>query len=257
MSLLPPRFSEARVSAAKALSRHMVRLTFEVPFAEELADQIPGSYLKVIAPQIGDQKPRDINALNFKPHMRTYTIRKVRPADSTIDIDFVVHGDQGIAGPWAAQAKVGDVVYLSRPGALKFETGAMKAYRFAADMAALPAVAAIVETLDHDARGDAFFEILSDEDRQEISAPPALNIHWIVKEDCAAPSSELIHAIKETPWPDGDVGIFFAGEFATARELRTYYKDREVASKSATYISSYWKIGLVEPEHKVAKAQAA
>ena len=37
--------------------------------------------------------------------MRTYTVREWDPEQGALTIDFVVHGDEGVAGPWAAGAK--------------------------------------------------------------------------------------------------------------------------------------------------------
>ena len=42
------------------------------------------------------------------PARRTYTVRAVDHGTRTIAIDFVVHGDDGLAGPWAASAQPGD-----------------------------------------------------------------------------------------------------------------------------------------------------
>ena len=39
-----------------------------------------------------------------QPTVRTYTVRKVDTECREISIDFVVHGDHGVAGPWAAAA---------------------------------------------------------------------------------------------------------------------------------------------------------
>ena len=37
-----------------------------------------------------------------RPSVRSYTLRAWRPEAGELDIDFVLHGDKGIAGPWAA-----------------------------------------------------------------------------------------------------------------------------------------------------------
>src|ERR1044072_9054623 len=45
---------------------------------------------------------------------RTYTVREWDGEHLTID--FVVHGDEGVAGPWAAAARPGDELELRGPG---------------------------------------------------------------------------------------------------------------------------------------------
>ncbi|HEX2213909.1 MAG TPA: siderophore-interacting protein, partial [Mycobacterium sp.] len=39
-----------------------------------------------------------------RPTVRTYTVRNVDTERREISIDFVVHGEHGVAGPWAASA---------------------------------------------------------------------------------------------------------------------------------------------------------
>ncbi|QKT13962.1 siderophore-interacting protein [Rhodococcus sp. W8901] len=41
---------------------------------------------------------------DIRPWMRAYTIRAHRPDVQEIDIDFVLHGDEGPASAWAGQA---------------------------------------------------------------------------------------------------------------------------------------------------------
>ena len=100
-----PNFAEAIVLRTQQLSPHMVRLTFQSEFAADFVTGAPGAYLKVIAPAPGEAGPPTFDPASFKTRMRTYTLRHVRPAEHEFDIDFVVHGDDGIAGPWATQAR--------------------------------------------------------------------------------------------------------------------------------------------------------
>ena len=50
------------------------------------------------------------------PRTRTYTVRAWDAAARQLTIDFVDHGDDGVAGPWAAAAEPGDLLQLSGPG---------------------------------------------------------------------------------------------------------------------------------------------
>jgi NADPH-dependent ferric siderophore reductase len=50
------------------------------------------------------------------PAVRTYTIRRWLPEAREMWVDFVVHGDAGIAGPWAANAQPGDPFRFMGPG---------------------------------------------------------------------------------------------------------------------------------------------
>ena len=122
---------------------------------------------------------------------------------------------------------------------------------------AIPAAAIELEGLADDAVGDAFFEILSEADRQPVRAPAGITIHWIIKPDSHTPSDELVNAAQSITWRDGEPSVFVAGEFSVAGLFRTYFRKERPTRKDLTYVSSYWKLGLIEPEHKVFKAQAA
>ncbi|WP_348763604.1 siderophore-interacting protein, partial [Hyphomonas atlantica] len=113
-------FAEAIVLSTVQLTPHMYRLTFRSEFAADFTLGAPGQYLKVLAPAPGEAGPPAFDPNTYKTQMRTYTLRHARPAEQEFDIDFVVHGDEGIAGPWAKQARSGDRILISRPGTLKF-----------------------------------------------------------------------------------------------------------------------------------------
>ena len=52
--------------------------------------------------------------LRIGERTRTYSVRDWD--GERLTIDFVVHGDAGVAGPWAAAAKPGDTLELRGPG---------------------------------------------------------------------------------------------------------------------------------------------
>src|SRR6201986_3347615 len=52
----------------------------------------------------------------FGEKTRTYTVRAYDAASARLTLDFVVHGDDGLAGPWAASTAAGDTLLLNGPG---------------------------------------------------------------------------------------------------------------------------------------------
>ena len=46
------------------------------------------------------------------PARRRYTVRAWDAAAQRLTLDFVVHGDVGVAGAWAVRAELGDVLVL-------------------------------------------------------------------------------------------------------------------------------------------------
>jgi len=249
------RFDLATVVRKTQLSPNMIRVTLKAPFIADLPESSIGGHVKLVVPPVGPELEEFRDAVEegrFKQSLRTYTIRHIRPGRQEADIDFVAHGTEGIAGPWAMRAAPGDVIAMSRPGEAKLKKDGAARYLVATDMAAFPAAAAGLETLPADAKGEAWFEILSADDVQPLDAPVGIAVNWVVKSNPAEQSANLIRALKESPVND-DVRVFVAGEHAIAGELRDHFRHEKPVPKQLLYVSSYWKRGLIEQEHKMVK----
>ena len=62
-----------------------------------------------------------------------------------LTLDFVVHGDPGVAGPWAAAAHPGDGLQLTGPGGAYAPDPAAAWHLMVGDAAVVPAIAASLE----------------------------------------------------------------------------------------------------------------
>lgn len=134
-------------------------------------------------------------------HMRTYTLRALRGsgADTRLVVDFVVHGgDCGPGGSWGAQAQVGDRLVLMAPrrghayGGVEFVPGDATSLLLVGDETAVPAVAAVLEQLDVDARGHVFLEVPYAADVLTLQHPVGVSVRWLPREGAAR--GEALHA---------------------------------------------------------------
>ncbi|MCV7018115.1 siderophore-interacting protein [Mycolicibacterium aichiense] len=201
-----------------------------------------------------------------QPTVRTYTVRRVDPQARQITVDFVVHGEHGVAGPWAAAAKPGDTIYLMGPGGAYAPDPAADWHLFAGDEAGLPAISAALEALPPNAVGKAFIEVAGPEDEVELIAPESVAINWIyrggradlVGDERAGDNAPLIEAVTTTLWLPGQVQVFIHGEAqAVMHNLRPYIrKERGVDAKWAS-ISGYWRRGRTEETFKQWKRELA
>lgn len=133
-------------------------------------------------------------------------------------------------------------------------------YFIAADMTGLPAAMCNLEMLPPGARGYGVFEITTESDRQEVEVPEGFELRWVVNPTPNAVKGVLLDAVKQMTWLDGDPFVWTACEFDTMRALRTYYRDERAVDRQMIYLSSYWRAGRTEDQHKVDKrkdAQAA
>lgn len=239
---------ELTVTASRQLTKNMLRLTLQGDPLASFPDDSEGAYFK-LALESTDTR---------KPVMRTYTVAQFRRSQQEIDVDFMLHGSDedvpgGVAAPWAKQAKVGDTVSIFGPGPATFVNTQADWFLLAADMTALPALTANLALLPQSASGYVVIEILSEDDRQELSVPEKMQVQWVINPLAGSDASPLYEAIKKLEWQEGQVAIWTACEFKTMKKIRQYYRDQRAVQKSHLYISSYWKKGLKEEEHKMAK----
>ena len=125
-------------------------------------------------------------------------------------------------------------------------------------MSALPVATATLEAIPRDAKGVAYFEIISPDDKQDIAAPEGINIHWLIHPDPHEPMIQSIELIRALPNLKGQVQTCIAGESSMIKALKEEIVNNRGLPKGNAYISGYWKIGLVEDEHQqVKRAEAA
>lgn len=238
------------VSASRQLTRNMLRLTLQGEQLAVFPNDAEGAYFKLVFE----------GADTDKPVMRTYTVSKFRRYQHEIDVDFMLHDGAddvtgGVAAAWAKQAKVGDAVSIFGPGPATFISQKADWFLLAADMTALPALTANLALLPQNATGYVVVEILSVDDRQELPVPEKMDVRWVINPKAGSDASPLYDAIKELQWLDGQVAVWTACEFKTMKKIRQYYREHRDVKKSHLYISSYWKQGLKEEEHKLAKRE--
>lgn len=235
------------VKSAINLTANMRRVTLEGDDLANFPAESEGAYIKLMFDQAGSDKPA----------MRTYTVSGQRSAQNEIDVDFMVHGANGvadgIAAPWSLKATVGETISLFGPGPAKFINTDAKRFLLAADMTALPALTANLKLLPDNARGKVFIEILSEADKQDLPKPENVELIWVINDAPGSDASPLFQAIEQSEWQVGSVAVWVACEFKTMKKIRQYLKVDRGVEKSHLYISSYWKKGNTEEEHKVAK----
>lgn len=245
------------------LSAHMVRIVAGGEgFAEYVNNDFVDRYVKIAFPQPGVEYPEPLDLWAVResmprelwPHTRTYTVRWVDSAAGELAIDFVIHGDEGLAGPWAAAAQPGDALIFTGPGGGYNPDAAADWYLLAGDEAALPAIAAVIESLPAGARGLAFLEVDSDADIQPIAAPAGLKLAWLKRDGAPAGGSDLlVNAVRDAEWPDGRVDVFAHGERGYMKGLREVLFRQRGLERSQVSLSGYWAMGRVEDDFQAEK----
>lgn len=251
------------VLRTEQLSPHMVRVVAGGPgFAGYANNDVVDRYVKIVFPQPGVdyELPLDLWAIRETmpreqwPYTRTYTVRWVDQAAQELAIDFVVHGDEGLAGPWALAAQPGDPLVFTGPGGAYNPAPDADWYLFAGDDAALPAIAAAIESLPADAKGLAFLEVDSDADILDIAAPDNLELRWLFRSGVPAGSSSiLLDALGAAEWLPGRVDVFAHGERGYMKGLRDIFFKQRGLERTQVSLSGYWAQGRVEDDFQAEK----
>ncbi len=226
----------------------MIRVSLGGPGLAGFPPDFAGGYVKLmLAPATA----------GGKRVVRTYTIR--HQAEDAIAIDFALHGGEA-AGPatrWALSATPGDTIEVGGPGLPKPLPQGRDFYLVAGDMTALPAIGVNLEALPADARGFAAIEIQDERDRQDIAAPEGVEIAWLVNPEPGQRPALLVDALRNAARPEGSLAAWAACEFSAMKRLREYLRGELALAPADLYLSSYWKHGMIEDEHKLAKQQDA
>ncbi|GAA3034358.1 siderophore-interacting protein [Microbacterium dextranolyticum] len=187
------------------------------------------------------------------PVTRTYTVRSVDHEARTLAIDFVVHGDEGLAGPWAARARPGDRLSLMGPGGGYAPDATADAHVLAGDLSALPAISAALEALPADAVGHAIIEVDSDAAILPLHAPDGVRIEWAIDPDHAIDA--LAAVLRQLDWPEGDVQVFAHGERESMKAIRAVLFDERGLDRARVSLSGYWARGRTEDRFQLEKRE--
>lgn len=243
---------ELEVKSVMNITPNMRRVTLGGTALSDFPANSEGAYIKLLFSQEN----------STKPIMRTYTVAKQRSVDNEIDVDFMLHASSdntkhAIASTWSLNARTGDTISFIGPGQAKFINTEADNFLLGADMTALPALTANLNYLPKNAKGKVFIEILDEADKLDFLKPDQVEIFWIINNAPGSDSSPLYHAIEQAAWEKGSVAVWVACEFNTMKKIRHYLKVTRGVEKSHLYISSYWKQGSTEEQHKVAKQHDA
>jgi NADPH-dependent ferric siderophore reductase len=258
-----PKAHEARVVRTERIAPHMVRIVLGGDGLDSFATSgFTDHYVKILfAPEgVAYPEPFDLDRIRAEfprdrwPAQRTYTVRAWDPVQRELTIDFVVHGDEGLAGPWAARARVGETVRLLGPGGGYAPDPAADWHLLVGDESALPAIAAAVEGLPEGAVAHVFIEVGDENDELKISTPAGAEIHWLPRR--GRPVGEaLVEAVRGLDFPEGTVHAFVHGEAGAVRELRRHLRRERGVPLERLSISGYWRLGKSDEAWRAVKRE--
>ena len=175
-------------------------------------------------------------------HLSPYTVRRWDGEAGELTLDFVVHGQEGLAGPWAANARPGDVLHFSGPGGSYAPDPQAHWHLLAGDETALPAIAAALEQLPSHATAHVFIEVADAAEQQTLIAPTGATLTWLHRGQHPV-GALLVHALTHFEFPAGTPHAFVHGEPGFVKELRRVLRVERALPLDRLSVSGYWRLG--------------
>ncbi len=255
------RTTTLAVQRTEQITPHMIRVVAggpgltgfpETPHADR--------YVKILFPRPGVDYPEpfDIEAIwaalprEQWPATRTYTVRALDHAAGELTIDFVHHGDSGLAGPWAAAARPGDVLRLLGPGGAYTPDPAADWHLLVGDESALPAIGAACERIRAGVPVLALLEVADESERQPLIGPDGLDVRWFHRR--GGRPNQVLDALRDTVLPPGRVHAFVHGEAGLVRDVRRHLVGERGVDRETLSVSGYWRRGRDDEEWRAEKA---
>ncbi|GIK77296.1 MAG: siderophore-interacting protein [Actinomycetes bacterium] len=259
----PPRVAE--VLASERVTPRVIRMTLGGPGLEGFAaGPFTDHYVKLQLPpaDAGYGPPFDLDRIKAGlprerwPRVRTYSVRAWDPGRRKLTIDFVDHGDGGIAGPWAAAARPGDEVQLIGPGGAYAPDPEADWHLLAGDACVLPAISAALARVRSGVPAVAVVAVDGPEEEQPPETAAALDLRWVHRDAGAELDPDpLVEAIHGLDFPSGRVHAFVHGEAGAVRGIRRHLLVDRGVPVGDTSISGYWKRRRSEDGWRADKAE--
>jgi NADPH-dependent ferric siderophore reductase len=256
------KVTRAQVLRVQWITPHMIRV---VVGGEGLAGFGAGDFtdhyvkLMFLVPGVTYPEPFDMDAVHRDlprehwPRVRSYTVRTWDPHALEMSIDFVYHGDVGLAGPWAANSQPGDEVLFMGPGGAYTPSEDADWHLLVGDESALPAIAASLEALPQGAPAHVFVEVSGPGEEQELVTAGDAKLVWLHRGE-AQIGEALVEAVEELDFPPGAVHAFVHGEAGFVKRLRRHLRVERGIPLDQLSISGYWRLGADDEGWRASKA---
>lgn len=257
--------TELEVLRTERLSAHMIRVVAGGDGLARFPDtEFTDRYVKILFlhPGVEYPEPLDMDIVHADypreqwPSQRTYTVRSLDHDAGEMVIDFVHHGDAGLAGPWAASAKPGDRLRLLGPGGAYAPDPEVDWHLLVGDEAALPAIAAALERVGPGVPAVAVVQVGASGEEQHLSSVAELDVRWLYRDAAGGDpdGTQLLDEVRSLEFLPGRVHAFVHGEASAVRGLRRHLlHDREV-DRDALSVSGYWRRGHDDEAFRKLKA---
>lgn len=184
---------------------------------------------------------------SVRPYVRNLTVRRVRPADDEIDIEFALHGDAPMSS-WARRAGPGDPAGIFDMGTMYRLPEHARGQLLVGDESALPAVLSILDGTPPSLPTEVYLEVAAAADVRPVEVPAGVRVHWLSRDDeDLRPGTLALDAVRRATLPAGRFYTWVAGESRLATSVRRHLvNDRGVPKRDISFFG-YWRLGRSSP----------
>ncbi len=254
----PLAVRRAEVAEVRAIVPSIVRVTLEGPELTGFASLGPTDHVKVFfpdpatgdltAPTVGDDgilRPTD--GVILSRDITPLGVHMDADGNATLDLDFVLHGDEGPASAWASRAAAGGRLAIGGPRRSRLAPKDLGRLLVIADETALPATRRWLGVVPPSVPVTALFDVADDSVEGYFEGrADRVDAEWLFREDGPGQLDEALRSLGPI---DDDTFVFMAGEATTLVPLRRYLRHELGLPAEQVVASGYWKRGIVNRDH--------
>lgn len=268
------RVFAVEVAEIRRLTPRMTRVVFAgEALAESGAEQYTDRYVKIQfpPPEAPYSAPFDLEWVKrelpkeLRPRLRAFTVRNWDTQQRRLTIDFVDHGDEGLAGPWLRRLHTGDVVQMQGPGGDYAPSSDASGHLMIGDECVIPSIAAALERVQPGTPVQVLIEVEDPGEEQVLSTPGDLDLRWLHRSqefaeatpgDRPGTEGHLLEAVESLDLPStGEPQVFLHGEAMMVRQVRRHLiRERGMSPKSIS-ASGYWKRDRTDEDWRREKSE--
>lgn len=241
---------ELRFRSAALVSREWITpgyVRVRVAGADLAGFGSPGhdDHIRIFLPDPSGPAPATVEEMRAAPSREFTPLFWGVEDDGTgwLDLEFAVHGDEGVAGVWAATAPLGAPIGVGGPRGSLSISGSPDAWLLAGDETAIPQIRRYAALIPAGAPATILVEVADGAHEVPIDAPVAVEYVHRGSTPAGSALATRLDAIDAGARPAGDVFGFVAAEQAIVRPGRALLVDRWGLDADRVVVKGYWKRG--------------
>ncbi|GAB3460146.1 siderophore-interacting protein [Streptomonospora sediminis] len=241
-----------RIASVSAVSDGFTRVAVAGDELVDYRDALPADAFKLLLPADGggdvEFPQRGEDGLPYwppnarPPVFRAFTVRRFDRGGRRITFDVLRH--DGFTRRWLDSASVGDTIGLAGMRR-EFHPGAgVDRHLLVGDASALPAVAAITESLPPHVPATVYLAVGHSSDRDLLRPRANVAVHWVAGGSPTGAGSPLERAVRDGERVGGRVQAWLAAEAGVMRGVRRLLLGELGVARTDLHSAAYWKSGL-------------